>query len=93
MKNLEFLKSIGDSIADDYSINWELWTDEETTRIEKQTEISLKLYEKMFNEFNPDNEKHTVEMFEDILENLISGYVLQTIISRKKAVDDLLSAV
>jgi len=53
----------------------------------------MKFYEKLFREFNIDNEEHTVEMFEDILENLVSGYVLLSIINRKKAVDELLSSV
>ena len=92
-KSLEYLKSIGESISEEYTINWELWTDQETKNIEKRTEISLRYYEKLFNEFNIHSEKHTIQMFEDILENLISGYVIQAIIAKKKAVEDLLSAI
>jgi hypothetical protein len=92
-KNLDFVKSVGESMANEYSINWESWTEEETKRIEKEANISMKFYEKLFREFNIDNEEHTVEMFEDILENLVSGYVLLSIINRKKAVDELLSSV
>jgi hypothetical protein len=34
-----------------------------------------------------------MEMFEDVLENLVSGYTLLSILNRKKAVDELLSSV
>ena len=47
----------------------------------------------MFNEFDIDNAEHTMEMFEDVLENLVSGYTLLSILNRKKAVDELLASV
>jgi ribosomal protein S17E len=90
---LDFLKSIGESVAEEYFIDWDKWTDEETEKLEELTTISMKFYEKLFFEFDPDKDEHNIEMFEEILENLISGYTLQTIIARKKAVEELISTV
>lgn len=84
---------MGESIADEYRIDWDKWDESETESLEKMVTISLKFYEKLFSEFNPDKEEHTIEIFEEILENLISGYTLQTIIDRKKAVEELISTV
>lgn len=91
--HLAFVKSIGEGIAQEYSINWESWTEKETNKILKDTQFSIKFYEKMFNEFDIDNAEHTMEMFEDVLENLVSGYTLLSILNRKKAVDELLASV
>ena len=91
--HLAFVKSIGEGIAQGYSINWESWTEKETNKILKDTQFSIKFYEKMFNEFDIDNAEHTMEMFEDVLENLVSGYTLLSILNRKKAVDELLASV
>ena len=87
--HLAFVKSIGEGIAQGYSINWESWTEKETNRILKDTQFSIKFYEKMFNEFDIDNAEHTMEMFEDV----VSGYTLLSILNRKKAVDELLASV
>jgi hypothetical protein len=89
--NLSLLKIMGESVAKDYSINWENWTEEETAKTEKTTKLSLLFYERLFNHFDVDNEEHTIEIFNHILENLVSGYALQSIIKRKRAVERLLS--
>lgn len=92
-KNLQLLKLMAESTANTYVIEWDKWSDEETAKIEKTNVILLKYYEKLFNEFNIDDEKHTDEIFEDILENLISGYVVASIINRKKSIEKLISSI
>jgi len=91
--NLSLLKTVGQSMANDYSINWENWTEEETSLTEKTNKVNTLYYEKLFNSFDLGNEKHTLELFEDILENLVSVYMIETLLERKKAVDTLLSSV
>lgn len=76
-----------------YSINWDLWTDQETAQIEKELSVSLLFYEKQFNDFDSNNETHTLELFEDIVENLISAYLLQSIINRVHTIDELLAKI
>lgn len=91
--NLSLLKTVGQSMAYDYSINWENWTEEETSLSEKKNNVNKLYYEKLFNNYDIGNEEHTLELFEDILENLVSVYMIETLLERKKAVDNLLSSV
>lgn len=61
--------------------------------LKKKNNVNKLYYEKLFNNYDIGNEEHTLELFEDILENLVSVYMIETLLERKKAVDNLLSSV
>jgi hypothetical protein len=98
-ENLNLVKKMGETMANSYSINWELWTPEETKNVENKVNTSLNFYESLFlflEEFqNQENETddYYKMIFEETIENLISSYLLKTIIERKQAVEDLVSNI
>jgi len=93
MKNPAFLKMIAETIASEYEINW---NDEETVRMQKEITDGLEFYMSKFH-FLLDQDDELNEEAEDALmdalDNILSGYILQTLVNRKNAIDELLLIV
>jgi hypothetical protein len=96
MKNPAFLKMIAETIASEYEINWDEWNDEETVRMQKEITDGLEFYMSKFH-FLLDQDDELNEEAEDALmdalDNILSGYILQTLVNRKNAIDELLLIV
>lgn len=101
MHDLEFVKLLGERMAEEYEINWENWNEKETTRLTTELSRALPVYEQMFTDFkndiydedeDVDNEENAARLA-DILENLVSGYIIQHLLDRKKKVEDLISSI
>lgn len=101
MQELEFVRKLGERLSDEYEINWEHWTDKDATRLTTELSRALPVYEQMFMDFKQgldddhddvDTEEN-VERLADILENLVSGYVIQHLLDRKQKVEDLISSI
>lgn len=93
---LNFLQKIGERLSEEYSINWDSWEEDEGDIMSAEVDDVIKLYEGKFHEFVSEAEDLTEDEFEEfneILEELLSGYTLRAIFNRKKAIEDLLVSV
>jgi len=96
MKPLVFLKMIAETIATEYEIDWDDWDDEDTTQMQEEITDGMEFYMSKFHflmdqdaELNADEEDEIAEA----LDNILSGYILQVLVNRKKAIDELLLTV
>ena len=90
------MSMIAETIASEYEINWDEWNDEETVRMQKEITDGLEFYMSKFH-FLLDQDDELNEEAEDALmdalDNILSGYILQTLVNRKNAIDELLLIV
>ena len=96
-----FVRARFRSVSDKYEINWEHWSEKETIRLTTELSRALPIYEQMFTDFKNDiydegedvDTEENAERLADILENLVSGYIIQSLLHRKREVEDLLSSI
>lgn len=93
MKPLVFLKMIAETIATEYEIDWD---DDDITQMQEEITDGMEFYMSKFHflmdqdaELNADEEDEKAEA----LDNILSGYILQVLVNRKKAIDELLLTV
>lgn len=90
---LNFLQRIGERLSEEYSINWDSWEEDEGEETYQEVEQTIKVYENKFFEIVNGQEDISDEQFDEfneILEELLSGYTLRAIFHRKKAIEELL---
>ena len=98
---LELLKKLAELRSDSYEINWEEWEQyEDMMDIEATVDDGIQDYEKKFHaiadEMNPyddgvDEDKMTE--LEEIIDTLISSYVVKTMFAKKRAIEEVISSI
>ena len=98
---LELLRKLAELRSDSYEINWEEWEQyEDMMDIEASVEHGIEDYEKKFyaiaDEMEPYGEEQNEEKvseLEEIIDTLISSYVVKTMFAKKRAIEELISSV
>jgi hypothetical protein len=96
MSRLVFLKSIAETLACEYEINWDTWDNEETLLMQERIDSGLEYYESKFHFLMDQDNELTDEEFQELeetLDNLLSGYTMMVLMNKKKAIDELLLTV
>ena len=101
---LELLKKLAELRSDSYEINWEEWQnfESEIKDIEKYIDSGIEEYENLFLEYSEmvkddvydeeiDAEQFT--RFEEIIDELIKGYIYKSLYNKKKAIEEFISSI
>ena len=98
---LEMLRKLAELRSESYEINWEEWEQyEDMMDIEATVDDGIQDYEKKFHaiadEMNPyddgvDEDKMTE--LEEIIDTLISSYVVKTMFAKKRAIEEVISSI
>ena len=101
---LELLKKLAELRSDSYEINWEEWQNFESDikDIEKYIDSGIEEYENLFLEYSEmvkddvydeeiDAEKFN--RFEEIIDELIKGYIYKSLYNKKKAIEEFISSI
>jgi len=101
---LDLLKKLAELRSDSYEINWEEWQNFESQikDIEKYIDSGIEEYENLFLEYSEmvkddvydeeiDAEKFS--RFEEIIDELIKGYIYKSLYNKKKAIEEFISSI
>lgn len=102
---LELLKKLAELKAESYEINWEEWEENlDADQLEEMVNAGVEESEKYFlnmelNEPSDDydydnglNEENT-KALEMLIDDLITGYIYQTMLRKKKAIEEFISSI
>ena len=98
---LDLLKKLAELRSDSYEINWEEWEQyEDMMDIEATVDRGIHEYEDKFNSissdldpYSPEMDEDTQEKLEEIIDTLLSSYVVKTMFAKKRAIEELISSV
>jgi len=94
---LQLLKKLAELKAENYEINWEEWeenldSDQLETMVNAGVEESEKYFMNMeLNQPSLDEEK--TQALELLIDDLITGYIYQTMLRKKKAIEEFISSI
>jgi hypothetical protein len=98
---LELLRKLGELRSDSYEIDWDKWEDmDDTDLLIESVNQGITDYESKFTElansidfYKEEVNENQVHELEEIIDALIQGYLIQTLIGKKKAIEDFISTV
>lgn len=91
MKKLDLLRKIAERISFEYEINWDEWETQDHDEMFKEVTTALKEFESLLDEME-NTEDVDVEVYEYVMESLISGYTIMALLERKKKIDEVILA-
>lgn len=97
---LELLKKLAELRSDSYEINWEEWEQyEDMMDIEATVDRGIHEYEDKFNSisddldpYGPELDEEKREELEQIIDTLLSSYLVKTMFAKKRAIEELISS-
>lgn len=102
---LELLKKLAELKAESYEINWEEWEENlDADQLEQMVNAGVEESEKYFlnmemadpadvyDDDNGLNEENTKEL-EMLIDDLITGYIYQTMLRKKKTIEEFISSI
>jgi hypothetical protein len=102
---LQLLKKLAELKAESYEINWEEWEENlDSEQLETMVNAGVEESEKYFmnmkldqpsDDYDYDNgldEKKTQEL-ELLIDDLITGYIYQTLLQKKKTIEEFISSI
>lgn len=98
---LEMLRKLAELRSESYEINWEEWEQyEDMMDIEATVDNGIEDYEKKFyamaDEMDPyggEMDEEQVSELEEIIDTLISSYVVKTMFAKKRAIEEFISSI
>jgi len=102
---LELLKKLAELKAESYEINWEEWEDNmDGDQLEQMVNAGVEESEQHFlnmeidepaDVYNDDNgmSEETTKALEMLIDDLITGYIYQTMLRKKKAIEEFISSI
>ena len=98
---LELLRKLGELRSENYEINWEEWEHQtDTDELEAFIDAGIAECEKRFldmadnlDPYNEQLEEEQHQELEDLIEGLVQGYIYQTMLRKKKSIEDFISSV
>lgn len=98
---LELLRKLAEIRSESYEINWEEWEQyEDMMDIEASVENGIEDYEKKFyaiaDEMEPYGEEQDEEKvleLEEVIDTLISSYLVKAMFAKKRAIEELISSI
>jgi len=98
---LELLRKLGELRSENYEINWEEWEHQtDAAELEAAVDAGIAECEKRFLDmagnldfYQEDLEEHQHQELEDLIEGLVQGYIYQTMLRKKKSIEDFISTV
>lgn len=102
---LELLKKLAELKAESYEINWEEWEDNmDGDQLEQMVNAGVEESEQHFlnmeiddpaDVYNDDNgmNEETTKALEMLIDDLITGYIYQTMLRKKKAIEEFISSI
>ena len=102
---LELLKKLAELKAESYEINWEEWEENmDGDQLEQMVNAGVEESEQHFlnmeidepaDVYNDDNgmNEETTKALEMLIDDLITGYIYQTMLRKKKAIEEFISSI
>lgn len=102
---LELLKKLAELKAENYEINWEEWEDNmDSDQLEEMVNAGVAESEQHFlnmemNEpsdvYDYDNglSEENTKVLEMLIDDLVTGYIYQTMLRKKKAIEEFISSI
>lgn len=91
MKKLALLRKIAERVSLEYEINWDEWDEENEKEIKQDVESSIEQFEKLFFELE-ETEEADEDMYQYVMECLVSGYTIAAIMERKRKIEEIILA-
>lgn len=96
-QTLELLRKLGELRSENYEIDWDEWEHFDNDTMEYMVSSGVEEYETKFSEIADKiseldvYEENTAKELEEVIDGLIMGYVYQTLLRKKKAIEDFIS--
>jgi len=97
---LQLLKKLAEMKAENYEINWEEWEDNlDSEELESMVNAGVEEHEEHFMNLSSDkygeNElsEDMAEELEQLIDDLIAGYIYQNMLQKKKAIEEFISSI
>ncbi len=91
MKKLEALRKIAERISHEHEINWDEWEKEDARAYTDNLTQAISEYEALVKDI--EDKPHVDDsIYEYVMETLLSAYVIQFLLVRKKKIEEVILA-
>lgn len=87
---LKLIKKIAERVSEDYSIEWEQWSEEECEQLERTHGNIVSAFEELLEEDPDILDGEGAEFAEHFMDSMLNSYIITSILQRKRHIEEVI---